>query len=89
MQFVVAPERRHPGAGARTSEMGSIRQKACKAAGAGCGARGRGRVGALKKPDMAAEAEPLLAGKGWLPALLRRPEPVAAEAVTPLSQDAA
>ena len=34
------------------------------------------RIGGLKKPDMASEAEALLAGKGWLPSLLRRPEPV-------------
>ena len=50
------------------------------------------RIGGLKKPDMAREAEGLLAGKGWLPALLKSPEPVAPEpssAVTPLSLDAA
>jgi ParB family chromosome partitioning protein len=29
------------------------------------------RIAGLKKPDMAAEAEALLAGKGWLPPLLR------------------
>ncbi|WP_312162738.1 ParB/RepB/Spo0J family partition protein [Phenylobacterium sp.] len=29
------------------------------------------RIGGLKKPDMAAEAETLLAGKGWLPSVLR------------------
>ncbi len=32
-----------------------------------------GRIGSLKKPDMASEAEALLAGKGWLPSLLRTP----------------
>lgn len=37
------------------------------------------RISSLKKPDMAAEAEALLAGKGWLPSLLRAPEPVAGE----------
>ena len=31
------------------------------------------RIGGLKKPDMASEAEALLAGKGWLPGLLRAP----------------
>lgn len=29
------------------------------------------RIGGMKKPDMAAEAETLLAGKGWLPGVLR------------------
>jgi ParB family chromosome partitioning protein len=37
------------------------------------------RIGGLKKPDMASEAEVLLAGKGWLPNLLRKPVPVHAE----------
>jgi ParB family chromosome partitioning protein len=37
------------------------------------------RIGGLKKPDMASEAEALLAGKGWLPSLLRAPVPVEAE----------
>lgn len=37
------------------------------------------RIGGLKKPDMALEAEALLAGKGWLPNLLRRPVPVEPE----------
>jgi ParB family transcriptional regulator, chromosome partitioning protein len=37
------------------------------------------RIGGLKKPDMASEAEALLAGKGWLPSLLRKPVPVPAE----------
>ena len=31
------------------------------------------RIGGMKKPDMASEAEALLAGKGWLPSLLRAP----------------
>lgn len=37
------------------------------------------RIGGLKKPDMASEAEALLAGKGWLPSLLRPPVPVELE----------
>lgn len=37
------------------------------------------RIGGLKKPDMALEAEALVAGKGWLPGLLRKPVPVLAE----------
>ncbi|HVY34988.1 MAG TPA: ParB N-terminal domain-containing protein [Caulobacteraceae bacterium] len=37
------------------------------------------RIGGLKKPDMASEAEALLAGKGWLPSLLRAPVPVELE----------
>jgi len=37
------------------------------------------RIGGLKKPDMASEAEALLAGKGWLPSLLRKPVPLQAE----------
>lgn len=37
------------------------------------------RIGGLKKPNMASEAEALLAGKGWLPVLLRKPVPVTAE----------
>ena len=37
------------------------------------------RISGLKKPDMASEAEALLAGKDWLPSLLRRPDPVQPE----------
>ena len=37
------------------------------------------RIGGMKKPDMASEAEALLAGKGWLPSLLRGPLPVEPE----------
>ena len=37
------------------------------------------RISGLKKPDMASEAEVLLAGKGWLPSLLRAPVPVEPE----------
>jgi ParB family chromosome partitioning protein len=33
-----------------------------------------GRIAGLKKGDMADEAERLIAGTGWLPALLRKPE---------------
>ena len=50
------------------------------------------RIGGLKKPDMASEAEALLAGKGWLPGLLRAPVPVEPEdhAEAPsLTEDAA
>ena len=35
------------------------------------------RIADKKKPDMAQEAEQLLAGTGWLPAALRTPEPEA------------
>lgn len=44
------------------------------------------RIGGLKKPDMASEAEGLLAGKGWLPSLLRAPVSmeVAAHAEAPV-----
>ncbi|MCR5877284.1 chromosome partitioning protein ParB [Phenylobacterium sp. J367] len=41
------------------------------------------RIGGLKKPDMASEAEALLAGTGWLPSLLRRPVPVPGEPELP------
>ncbi|MBI1198701.1 MAG: chromosome partitioning protein ParB [Phenylobacterium sp.] len=41
------------------------------------------RIGGLKKPDMASEAEALLAGKGWLPSLLRGPIPVPGEGEAP------
>ena len=34
-----------------------------------------GRIAGLKKPDMVAAAEPLLAGTGWPPALLRTAKP--------------
>jgi ParB family chromosome partitioning protein len=37
------------------------------------------RIGGMKKLDMASEAEALLAGKDWLPSLLRAPVPVEAE----------
>lgn len=38
------------------------------------------RIASLKKPDMASEAEALVAGTGWLPAVLRTAHPVAGEA---------
>jgi len=41
------------------------------------------RIGGLKKPEMASEAEALLAGTGWLPSLLRKPEPVQSEPAVP------
>jgi ParB family chromosome partitioning protein len=50
------------------------------------------RIGSLKKPDMASEAEALLAGKGWLPSLLRAPVPVEPEVhaeVPSLTEEAA
>jgi len=37
------------------------------------------RIGGLKKPDMASAAEALLAGKAWLPSLLRAPVPLEPE----------
>jgi ParB family chromosome partitioning protein len=37
------------------------------------------RISGLKKPEMANEAEALLAGRGWLPSLLRKPVPVQTE----------
>ena len=45
----------------------------------------------MKKPDMASEAEALLAEKGWLPSLLRAsvPQPEAATDPAPISQEAA
>ena len=49
------------------------------------------RISGMKKPDMASEAEALLAETGWLPSLLRAPTPLA-ETVSsrvPVSQEAA
>jgi ParB family chromosome partitioning protein len=37
------------------------------------------RISGLKKPEMAEQAEALLAGTGWLPSLLRQPVPVPVE----------
>lgn len=55
----------------------------------GCDARSAQVIEHLKKGDMAKEAERLLAGKGWLPALLRTPGSEAFEAtdVTNTSDD--
>ncbi len=56
-----------------------------EAVGEAAGAEAVERIGGLKKPDMAAAAEPLVAGTGWLPPLLRTapveslPVPLAAE----------
>lgn len=50
------------------------------------------RIGGLNKPDMASEAEALLAGTGWLPSLLRAPAPVEVEVQSEapgLTEDAA
>ena len=49
------------------------------------------RISGMKKPDMASEAEALLAEKGWLPSLLRAsvPQPEAATDPAPISQEAA
>lgn len=41
------------------------------------------RIDGCKKPDMAREAEALLAGKGWLPSLLRKPVQVPGEVEVP------
>lgn len=40
------------------------------------------RIADMKKPDMAQAAEQLLAGTGWLPTILRTPEPEADQPVT-------
>jgi ParB family chromosome partitioning protein len=49
------------------------------------------RISSFKKPEMASEAEAVLAGKGWLPSLLRAPLPAQGHQpdVMPLSQEAA
>jgi ParB family chromosome partitioning protein len=44
----------------------------------GCGTEAAARIDHLKKPDMAAEAETLLKGTGWLAEPLRGPKIVAA-----------
>ncbi|WP_374346576.1 ParB/RepB/Spo0J family partition protein [Phenylobacterium sp.] len=48
-----------------------------EAVGEGVSAEAAARIEGLKKPEMASEAEALLAGTGWLPSLLRAPQPVA------------
>lgn len=47
------------------------------------------RIADMKKPDMAQAAEQLLSGTGWLPAVLRTPEPgeVATAPVEPEDAD--
>jgi ParB family chromosome partitioning protein len=40
------------------------------------------RIADMKKPDMAQAAEQLLAGTGWLPAVLRTPQPEAEQPAT-------
>lgn len=47
------------------------------------------RIGSLNKPDMASEAETLLAGTGWLPSLLKTPEPEPASDEPVVTEEAA
>ena len=42
----------------------------------------------MKKPDMAQAAEQLLSGTGWLPAVLRTPEPEGADPAPAEPEDA-
>lgn len=46
------------------------------------------RIADMKKPDMAQTAEQLLAGTGWLPAVLRTPEPEADQPAPVEAEDA-
>lgn len=46
------------------------------------------RIADMKKPDMAQAAEQLLAGTGWLPAILRTPKPEAEQPVPVEAEDA-
>ncbi|PZR82040.1 MAG: chromosome partitioning protein ParB, partial [Stutzerimonas stutzeri] len=46
------------------------------------------RIADMKKPDMAQAAEQLLAGTGWLPAILRTPEPEAEQPAPVEAEDA-
>lgn len=46
------------------------------------------RIADMKKPDMAQAAEQLLAGTGWLPAVLRTPEPEGADPAPVEPEDA-
>jgi len=46
------------------------------------------RIADMKKPDMAQAAEQLLAGTGWLPAILRTPEPEAEQPASVVTEDA-
>ncbi|WP_231732269.1 ParB/RepB/Spo0J family partition protein [Caulobacter sp. CCH9-E1] len=45
------------------------------------------RIADMKKPDMAQAAEQLLAGTGWLPAILRTSEPEAEQSATVVAED--
>lgn len=47
------------------------------------------RIADMKKPDMAQAAEQLLAGTGWLPAVLRTPKPDAEQPAPVEAEDAA
>jgi len=46
------------------------------------------RIADMKKPDMAQAAEQLLSGTGWLPAVLRTPEPEGADPAPAEPEDA-
>src|SRR3546814_5535334 len=46
------------------------------------------RIADMKKPDMAQAAEQLLAGTGWLPTILRTPEPEADQSAPVETEDA-
>ncbi|ALR19648.1 MULTISPECIES: ParB/RepB/Spo0J family partition protein [Sphingobium] len=46
------------------------------------------RIADMKKPDMAQAAEQLLVGTGWLPAILRTPEPEAEQPAPDEAEDA-
>jgi len=50
-----------------------------EAVGEAVSAEAAERIGGLKKPDMAREAEAQVAGTGWLPSLLRTPVAAPAE----------
>ncbi|WP_257551687.1 ParB/RepB/Spo0J family partition protein [Sphingopyxis sp. DBS4] len=54
-----------------------------------CGADAAGRLGGLKKPEMASAAEDLLQGKGWLAKPLRTPEPIVAADLQAANDDEA
>ena len=52
-----------------------------------CGTDVAGRLGGMKKPEMASAAEELLQGKGWLAKPLRTPEPAIAADQDPANDD--
>ena len=54
-----------------------------------CGTDVAGRLGGMKKPEMASAAEELLQGKGWLAKPLRTPEPAIAADQDPANDDEA